>query len=70
LRPDVEIVEIYSGRAEQLPFIQTIIEEGPVFVGAVDRYLDREDIESQYIIEPYGLIYQVLPAGGDNASRD
>lgn len=70
LRPDVEIVEVYSGQGEQLPFIQTTIEEGPVFVGAVDRYLDREDIESQYTIEPYGLIYQVLPAGGNDANRD
>ena len=69
-RPDVELIEIYSGQGKQLPYVQSVIEDRPVFVGAVDRYLDREEIEAQYQIEPYGWIYQIEVPGGVHASSD
>jgi hypothetical protein len=69
-RPDVDIVEIYSGQGQQLPYIQSAIEERPVFVGAIDRYLDHEEIAAQYAIEPFGLIYQIVPRGGAHARSD
>ena len=63
LRRDVEVVEIYSGRGEQAAYIQEVVGQRPVFLGAVDSYLDREEIERRFAIEPYGLIYRVAPAG-------
>jgi len=69
-RPDVALVEIYSGQGKQLPYIQSVIGERPMFVGAIDRYLDLEEIAAQYEIEPFGWIYQIVPRGGVHASSD
>ena len=60
LRPDVEVVEIYAGQGRQAPFIEEQIGRRPVFLGAIDAYVDRTEIEARWRIEPYGLIYQVL----------
>ena len=69
-RPDVELVEIYNGQGRQLPYVQETIGERPVFAGAIDRYLDHEEITAHYDIEPYGLIYQIVPRGGSDAGSD
>jgi len=60
LRPDVEVVEIYAGQGRQAPFIAAEISRRRVFVGALDRYLDWQEIEAQYRIEPFGLVYEVM----------
>jgi len=67
-RPDVDVVEIYSGQGQQAPFIAEMLDAGrPVFLGSLDRYVDLEDIRSRWCIVPYGVIYQVLPDGGADA---
>lgn len=65
-RPDVWVVEIYSGQGQQLPFIAGLLSERPVFTAAVDRYLDAE-VKMAYCLRPMGLLYQVTPREGTDA---
>lgn len=65
-RPDVWIVEIYSGQGRQMPFIAGLLGQRPIFAAAVDRYLDPE-VAAAYCLRPAGLLYQILPREGSDA---
>ncbi len=65
-RPDVLVVEIYSGQDRQVPFIAGILGRRPVFLAALDRYLDAE-VTQLYCVRPAGLLYQVTPREGADA---
>lgn len=65
-RPDVLVVEIYSGQGRQAPFIAGMLNRRPVFLAAVDRYLDTE-VTKWYCVRPAGLLYQVAPREGADA---
>lgn len=69
-RPDVEVVEIYGGKGQQLPYLQRVSGDRPAFVGAIDRYLDRDEILTEFELVPFGLIYRAIPRGGVDAGSN
>jgi hypothetical protein len=57
VRPDVTVALLGAGHGQQAPFLEREARERPVFLAAVDRYYDMEQIRRLFDVLPTGPVY-------------